>query len=157
MSKTLKLVSKLRFYGFWDILYKHLFLKWGGVSSFCLKTVLTVRLRYLYESEYDDIIDSQLPQFEISKISLFSSIQVKNQSVSFYSGKNQSICFHSGKKSVFSVSFRLKISPPLFIQVKISQSPFIHVKNQFFLFHSGKIQSISFHSGKKSVHLLSFR
>ncbi|XP_023330820.1 dnaJ homolog subfamily C member 11 isoform X2 [Eurytemora carolleeae] len=31
--------------------------------------------RYLYESEYDDIIDSQLPQFEISKISLFSSIQ----------------------------------------------------------------------------------
>jgi len=31
--------------------------------------------RYLYDSEYDDLIDSQLPQFEVSKISIFSSIQ----------------------------------------------------------------------------------
>jgi hypothetical protein len=43
----------------------------------CLNSqVLT---RYLYDSEYDDLIESELPHFEVSEISLSQSIQVGAQ------------------------------------------------------------------------------
>ena len=41
-----------------------------------MRIYLTSTARYLYDSEYDDLIESELPHFEISEISLSQSIQV---------------------------------------------------------------------------------